>query len=249
MDDNKNQIIPLFNSRHGLDFDLKENLSSHLNLSSARRTFNAWQTGAFTDPIGRVWIDEEYLSNIWRTDQSTAAFFVGGMRQGDRENFSGKQYVKYSAVIYRLNEILQGPVSNKRREYLRLSEIIGGCARDASQAEVLRLQNTESVNDSKRRLKTDRIRAHGIHFDELTGKPLDVASCEFHHIRRQSGHTDLIGMIWNGLIINISTHRLITANNISDENHLYEFCIQQFWSTAWFAPYKNYLNTHYFGNL
>lgn len=247
MGDKKNQIIPLFNSCQGLDFDLSENLPDYLNLGSARRTFNAWESGACTDALGQVWIDEQPLSDIWRTDRATAAFFVGGIRPGDKANFAGKQYIKYSAVVYRLNEILQGPIPNKRREYLRLSEIIGLHARDASQAEVLRLKNTESVNDSKKRLKADRVQLHGISSDELTGEPLDMVTCEFHHIRRQAGHPDLIGMIWNGLIINISTHKLITSNNISDEDQLYNFCIRMSWSLGWFEIYQYNLKTHYFG--
>ena len=247
MGDEDKQIRPLFNSRQGIDFDLRENLPANLNLGAARRTFNAWQSGTLTDPTGQIWIDERYLSDIWRTDHGTAAFFVGGIIPRDKANFSGRQCVKYSAVVYRLNEILQGPIANRRREYLRLSEIIGLRARDASQAEVLRLQNAESVNDAKRRLKGDRIRAYNIQLDELTGQMLELSTCEFHHIRRQSGHSDLISMIWNGLIINRSTHNLITSNNISDEYQLCRFCISMTWFTDWYERYKADVAAHYFG--
>lgn len=247
MGDEDKQIRPLFNSRQGIDFDLKENLPTNLNLGAARRTFNAWESGTLTDSMGQIWIDEQHLSDIWRTDNGTAAFFVGGIISSDRVNFSGRQCVKYSAVVYRLNEILQGPITNKRREYLRLSEIIGQHARDASQADVLRLQNAESVNDAKRRLKGDRIRACNIQLDELTGNILELSTCEFHHIRRQSGHSDLIGMIWNGLIINKSTHNTITSNNISDEHQLYNFCISRGWRIDWYERYKTDVAAHYFG--
>jgi len=248
MGDKRYEIVPLFNNRQGLDFDLSANLPAHLDAGSARRTFNAWELGSCTDGLGQVWVDEQHLSEIWRTDKATAAYFVGGIRHGDRANFSGRQFIKYSAVVYRLNELLQGAIPDKRREYLRLSEIIGQHARDSSQAEVLRLKNTESVNDSKRRLKTDRIRLYGINSDELTDEPLDLVSCEFHHVRRQSGHSDLISMVWNGLIINIATHRLITSNNISDEEQLREFCIRMCWSLSWYQIYREKLNNHYFGN-
>jgi len=226
---------------------LKQILPADLNIGAARRTFNAWQSGTLTDATGQIWIDEKHLSDIWRTDHGTAAFFVGGIIPHDRANFSGRQCVKYSAVVYRLNEILQGPTTNKRREYLRLSEIIGLHARDASQAEVLRLQNSESVNDAKRRLKGDRIRAYSIQLDELTGQLLELSTCEFHHVRRQSGHSDLIGMIWNGLIINKSTHSLITSKHISDEHQLYELCILMSWLTDWYERYKVDVAAHYFG--
>lgn len=247
MGDEDKQIRPLFNSRQGIDFDLKQNLPANLNLGAARRTFNAWQSGTLSDSTGQIWLDEQYLSDIWRTDHATAAFFVGGIIPRDRANFSGRQCVRYSAVVYRLNEILQGPIANKRREYLRLSEIIGLHARDASQAEVLRLQNSESVNDAKRRLKADRIRAYNIQLDELTGHTLELSTCEFHHVRRQSGHSDLIGMIWNGLIINKSTHNVITSNNISDEHQLYTLCISMAWLTDWYERYKMDVAAHYFG--
>ncbi|HDR9163782.1 TPA: hypothetical protein QDB28_004188 [Burkholderia vietnamiensis] len=247
MGDNDKQIRPIFNSRQGLDFDLEQNLPANLNLGAARRTFNAWESGALTDATGQVWVDEQHLDAIWRTDKATVSFFVGGILPHDRANFSGRRCVKYSAVCYRLNEILQGPITNKRREYLRLSEIIGMHARDASQAEVLRLRNTESVNDAKRRLKADRIRVYGLQFDELTGQLLDIVSCEFHHIRRQSGHSDLIGMIWNGLIVNRSTHNLITSSQISDEIQLHDFCVRMSWSTDWYERYRADVTAHYFG--
>lgn len=247
MGDEDKQIRPLFNRRQGIDFDLNENLPANLNLGAARRTFNAWQSGTLTDSTGQIWIDEQYLSDIWRTDHGTAAFFVGGILPHDRSNFSGRRCVKYSAVVYRLNEILQGPISNRRREYLRLSEIIGLHARDASQAEVLRLQNAESVNDAKRRLKGDRIRVYNIQHDELTGHVLELSTCEFHHVRRQSGYADLIGMVWNGLIVNKSIHNIITENNISDEHQLYRLCISMGWFTDWYEHYKADVTSHYFG--
>lgn len=248
MGDEDKKIVPLFNRQQGINFDLVQSLPVNLNLGAARRTFNAWQSGTLTDAMGQIWIDEQYLSDIWRTDHGTAAFFVGGILLHDKANFAGRRCVKYSAVVYRLNEILQGPITSKRREYLRLSEIIGQHARDASQAEVLRLQNAESVNDVKKRLKGDRIRAYNINFDELTGQMLDLSTCEFHHVRRQSGHPDLISMIWNGLIINKTTHNTITSRNISDEHQLYELCISMSWFTEWYERYKIDVNAHYFGN-
>lgn len=112
---------------------------------------------------------------------------------------------------------------------------------------MLRLQNVEAVNDSRRQLKASRIRIHGLQSDELTGEPLDLSSCEFHHIRRQSGHTELIDMLWNGLIINKSTHALITANDIFDEEQLHQFCLRMSWSVGWYEHYRICLKEHYSG--
>jgi len=237
MDDDK-QLRPVFGTNNLLDFNLKENLPSLLNLGSARRTFNAWQSGSLVDGVGQVWIIADLLADIWRTDSATAAYFVGSIPLSDRANFGGQECVKYSAVIYRLLEIMQSPIPNKRREYLRLSESMGQQARDADAVEVIRLRHTEFIADTKSQLKAKRIQQHNIQYDELTGYSLDVRSAEFHHIRRQSIHTNLISMIWNGVVINKDTHDLITSRYISDEYDLLALCQEMEWDQSWFKPYE-----------
>lgn len=235
MDDDK-QLRPLFGEFNSLNFDL-ENLPSHVNQRHARRTYNAWQSGTLVDGTGAVWINAEQLSAIWRTDKATADYFVDGILKKDKADFGDGLCVKYSAVIYRLNEFILGPIDHKRREYLRVSEQMGRSARDSDPAEVIRLRHSELISDTVRELKKKRMSVYGIMCDELTRQPLGFRTAEFHHIRRQSISIDLISMVWNGLIVDRSTHNIITQRGICDEHQLLALCHAMEWDTAWFDTY------------
>lgn len=240
MENNKNsQLIPIFNDIHAIDYNLKDKLPAQLHQGSAQGTLNAWIEGSLVDGIGQVWIRIDLLPKIWRTDFSTVSFLVGRIRTYDKETFNGYKYVKYSAVIYRLNEIIQSPIPHKRREYLRVSESIGQSVRDSTAVEVIRLRYYEFINETKKKLKKQRIKSYKIEHDELTGLLLDINSSEFHHIRRQSIAPSLISFIWNGLVINKETHKMITTKGISDEYDLKQLCLEMNWSLAWFEIYEN----------
>jgi hypothetical protein len=238
MPNNRNQLVPIFNELHAIDYNLEKKLPELLNKASATRTLNAWVEGTVVDGKGQVWIIENFLASIWRTDSSTANFFVDRVTSSDKVNFDGKLCVKYSSVIYRLNEIIQSPTSHKRREYLRISEDIGRAVRDSTPVEVIRLRYYEFMEETKKRLKHQRIKQYQIDFDELTNLPLDITSSEFHHIRRQSSSFDMRGYIWNGLIVSKDTHNVITHHSVSDEYDLKELCLKMNWSTDWFKRYE-----------
>ncbi len=246
MDSNsKNKIVPIFNKSHSIDYNL-ESIPDRLYKPSAQKTLNAWENGTLVDTIGQVWIISDFLPSIWRTDASTASFFIGGISNNDKANFGGNDCIKYSAVIYRLNELIQSPISSKRRDYLRVSDDIGKRVRDSDPVEVIQLRYREFIEEVKKRLKQQRIKNYSISSDELTGKILNISLCEFHHIRRQSIYTDMISFLWNGLIINKETHNIITANEISDEYDLKAICEKKGWNTDWFNIYEENLNKYKF---
>ncbi|NEW61703.1 hypothetical protein GSY74_10435 [Sulfurovum sp. bin170] len=243
---NRSQLVPIFNSSHSIDYDLEFNLPTGLDKPSAQRTLNAWEEGTLVDGIGQVWIISDFLAQIWRTDASTASFFVGSILSHDKANFGGNNCIKYSAVIYRLNEIIQSPTSHKRREYLRVSENIGKAVRDSDPVEVIRLKYREFIEETKKKLKQQKIKQYNISFDELTDEPINNASSEFHHIRRQSIYPNMISLLWNGLIINQETHRIITQHSISDEYDLKDICKERGWNLNWFHDYQENLERYGF---
>ena len=242
MPNRRNQLIPIFNNVHSIDFEIEESIN--LNKSSIQQTLNAWSRGSLVDGVGQVWIDEDFLSSIWRTDKATASYFTDDIREKDKLNFSGKNYLKYSSVIYRLNELIQSPIPNKRREYLKVSDRIGTAVRDSTFVHNQQLIYKEYIEDVKKKLKSQRIKMYNISFDELTLKPLELSNSEFHHIRRQSIYPNLISFIWNGLVINKQTHSIITQSSISDEYDLEELCKEKGWSIGWVDEYLLNLNHH-----
>ena len=238
MPNNPYPIVPIFNEIHKIDYNLEKNLPELLDKSSVTRTLNAWVEGTVVDGQGQVWIIEKFLASIWRTDPSTANFFIDGIASRDKVHFDMDLCIKYSAVIYRLNESIQSPTTHKRREYLRVSEDIGRTVRDASPVEIIRLKYHEFIEETTKKLKHQRIKMYHIDYDELTQLPLDNATSEFHHIRRQSLASDMRGFIWNGLILNRDIHEIITQHSVSDEYDLKELCLQRNWSIDWFERYE-----------
>jgi len=241
MRDKKNELAPIFGESQSLDKTLVDDIPDLLDRRSAMRSFNAWQSASLVDGIGQVWLKADDLPAIWRTDSGTAQFFVGSVHPNDKANFNGQECIKYSTVIFRLNEILQGPVSHKRREYLRFSEQIGQSVRDSDPVEVIRLRHREFIDGVRRELKNKRCQQYSITHDELTGELLINSTSEFHHVRRQSVYPELISMLWNGLVVNKQTHDIITSKNCSDECDLKSLCDQFNWNTSWFSNYQSSL--------
>ena len=241
---NRNQLVPIFNQSHHIDYDLNSNLSSEIYKPSAQMTLNAWQKGSLVDGMGQVWVFTDTLAQIWRTDASTANVFIEGIREHDKANFEGNNYIKYSAVIYRINELIQSPIAYKRKEYLRLSETIGITVRDSSPVENIQFKYREYIEEEKKKLKQKRINTHNISHDELTGEFLDITSAEFHHIRRQSTYPSMISLVWNGLIVNKQTHDMLTQGGVSDEVDLREVCVKNQWNTHWINIYEDNLELY-----
>ena len=103
------------------------------------------------------------------------------------------------------------------------------------------IQIYEYIKNIVRTLKNKRITEYQIDFDELTGEPLHGSTAEFSHIRSVSLFPSLASHLDNGLVVNKSTHRIITANNINDENELLDLCDLNDWDTSWYHEYNNYV--------
>jgi len=242
--ESKNQLIPVFNTSHSIDYNL-DSISDILHKPTAQKIINSWENGTLVDNIGQVWIISDFLAQIWRTDNSTAYFLLRYISPKDRANFGEYDCIKYSAVVYMLSELIQRPISHKRREYLRVSEKIGIKVRDSDPVEVIRFKYKEFIEETKKRLKQQRIKEFNISFDELTGETLNK-SAEFHHIRRQSIYPNMISLLWNGVIINKETHDIITARDISDEYDLKNLCNDMGWSIEWVDFYEECLDRYGF---
>jgi len=231
-DQDSRELTTIFNTVDQFNFNLKNQLPSKLDKGSASRTLNSWAKGFLVDGTGAVWIMESMLPEIWRTDAVTASYFADGIEPQYKRSFNGEACIKFSAVMFRLDEIISTPITNKRRSYLRVSRQIGDAVYDSDSVEVIRLHHTEYVQEIKTKLKGQRIKEYFLTCDELTGEPL-LVNAEFHHILRQSTYPNLIGYIWNGIVINKSTHMLITNSKIKDEYDLEDICLRNTWNTNW----------------
>mgnify|MGYP007106268965 CR=1 FL=1 len=85
----------------------------------------------------------------------------------------------------------------------------------SNDVKLVRLEFDNYLKAQKRKLKSKRIKKYNIKEDELTGKNIDIRTCEFSHIRSVSMYQEYSDNIENGLykcltisIINPSAQKL-----------------------------------------
>jgi hypothetical protein len=82
--------------------------------------------------------------------------------------------------------------------------------------------------------------------DELTGFSLKRGlGSEFSHIISAAYDPELADQIWNGLVVNTETHKLITSKEITNQDDLLCLCEEEEWDTSWYDDFHNSLNEFY----
>lgn len=226
--------------------DLKYEIPNSDNINTKKvvtEIQNAWKY-CILDEMGFIWIIAEKLHSILRTTKSNAKYYIQQIDKKDKYNFNGSLYIRGSAVIYILDKRLQSTGEIITSNNLKYSWEIYSKIRDCPEAQLIRNQYSELIKTYKKKLKKDRIKKLKIKKDELTGEDLDIKTSEFAHIRSYSIYKDISTNIFNGLIVNKSTHKKITQKKVNDENELFNLCVEYNWNIKW---YKGYINT--FGEL
>ncbi|WP_310482595.1 hypothetical protein [Chamaesiphon sp. VAR_48_metabat_403] len=207
------------------------------NRSTAVSIYNAWMQTAMVDNYGMVWILPSRLGEILRTSKSGAYAIVQNTRREHRRSSAEGTYLRYSEVSRILSDIIQSAGTLKRERYAGYSESIGRAIRDSDKAVLQRALSYAATKETKRQLKSKRLRTLSPRIDELTNEPL-AKTCEFSHIRSCAVYPSLSTNVWNGLIVNKTTHNLITDRQIYDENRLLQLCYEQNWNTKWYRAFK-----------
>lgn len=193
---------------------------------------NAFKKGSIVDTKGVMWVRSDMLFRIWRTNKPTAKQLFLEVPEGRfRRDFGDHSYLRGCAVIqyilYR-RETAFG-TQEKGLEY-------GLSALDHIQkmpeVENLKLKAVLEWSSLKSTLKDKRISIYKVTKDELTNKKFYKS--EFSHIISAASYPDIADKIWNGLIVNQSTHSNITARGITNHNELYDLCSEMGWSTNWY---------------
>lgn len=214
---------------------------TEFNHSTAVSIYNAWIQTSMVDNHGMIWVLPTRLGEILRTSKSCAYAIVGNTKKEHRRSSAEGTYLRYSEVNAILSDIIQSAGSLKRERYAGYSESIGRLIRDSEKAVLQRALSYETARESKRKLRSMRLKALTILNDELTNKPLSK-TCEFSHIRGCAVYPHLSTTVWNGLIVNKVTHKLITDRQIYDEDRLLRLCQEQNWNTKWYPAFKADLN-------
>ena len=201
---------------------------------------NSYNKCCFLDEIGQVWFEAEKLHSILRTTKINAKFYIDRISDESKRYFNNEVYILGYEIIKLIDKFIQGEATGKRAIYLRFSEAIYIAIRDTPEAQLLRTRYQSTLKEERKKLKNKRIKKYKIKKDELTDKTLIRYNAEFSHIRSFAIFKDIADDIENGLIINKSTHEIITKKGINDEEELLILCKEKGWKTDWYNKFKRY---------
>ena len=215
-----------------LEYTIRQINSGDLSKTWVNSIENAWIKGAFLDKKGIVWIKYRYLHILARIKKELVNYYLALIGLPVSEYISGTDFINLLSIVF------DATPTFRKRDYIRYSEKLYYLIKDSDKAEVLRARYYESIADQRKKLKKRRIKEHSITVDELTRAPLNLKTAEFSHIRSAAIYPDLQLEVDNGLIINKETHKIITQNNIQNEEDLVRLCVQKRWETRWYVYYK-----------
>ena len=213
-----------------------------LNQRTYKSIYNAWTENAGIDKTGAVWLPVSNLHTVLRTTKSIARYKVENeIRPEAKTVENGRTYIKGTAIISLIDEAIQQASTPKQEHYARYSEGTYRAIRDHPKSKLKRVEWNEELGDFRSSLKRTRIAKHLIETDELTGKPLHEKKCQFSHIRSVGVYKALADKVWNGLIVNRLTHKIITRNDVNDEKELLNLCREHGWQTQWYEIFLQHL--------
>lgn len=237
--------IVLYKSFSDLDINFPE-ASKTLSKGVVTRINNAFEEGAVIDKNGILWVRTDKLFDIWRTDKPTARQIVKQIPEGKfRRTFGGEEFVRSAEVMKWIFFQLESATGTKEK-YLNHTRDVLEFVRETPEVRVFKLEAALAWQSQKNLLKSARKQRYAINSDELTGKVLKHGlGSDFSHIISAASEPELADQIWNGLVVNKETHKLITANGITNQDDLYCLCEEQDWSMSWYDDFSNSLEIFY----
>ena len=213
--------------------------AQNLNNRTVKAIKNAFDK-AILDKRGWIWIEEESIHSLLRVKtKADARYYLQSVPKKDEISINGKQYIRGFVFISFINKFMEEKGNNK---YLPIVNEYYNLINTSNDVKLVRLEFDNYLKAQKRKLKSKRIKKYNIKEDELTGKNIDIRTCEFSHIRSVSMYQEYSDNIENGLIVNKETHDKITRKEINDEDELYDLCIDNGWNLQWYEKYKKHLN-------
>lgn len=211
----------------------------HLDSKTIKGIENAWDKIGIINDEGIVWVESSKLHTVIRTTKGNAKYWVSKLPKNEKIVITnGDIYVSGSSLCKYLDERVNYAGKLNTEDYLEYSNALLVATRRCSRARELRAIRYEQAAEELKRLKLVRIKANKITKDELTGDDLIIRTAEFSHIRSKSAYPQIAHYLNNGLIVNKSTHDIVTRNNVNDEKELLFLCQQMSWSTNWYNKFK-----------
>jgi len=237
----ENHLVPIHSFASAIQY-VSPNDEYINNKAVVSEIKNAWNDSCIVDKYGHIWINDTCLHSILRTTKDNVKYYIQQISKQNKWKDGQVTYIRGSEIIGYIDYRLQHAGEIAKEKNLRFSYDTYSAIRDSDTVRLLRAEYYESIKNCAKKLKKERIKQFRITHDELTNEVLNKRLSEFSHIRSCSIYPYLIDNIYNGHIVNESTHDIITRNSINDENELYELCEKLGWNTEWYSDYINYFN-------
>jgi hypothetical protein len=225
-----------------LKFETPPETSLKLNKRTFKSIHNAWTENAGIDKTGAVWLPMSNLHTVLRTKKHIAKYMAENRISPEAKTVEdGRIYIKGTAIISLIDDAIQQASDQKKEHYARYSESMYRAIRDHDKSKIKRVEWNERLGNFRSSLKRTRIAKHSIGADELTGEALHEKESHFSHIRSVRVYKELADKVWNGLVVNKKTHKIITQNDVNDEKELLNVCRENGWQTGWYEDFLQYL--------
>lgn len=233
MNDN-NKLIVISSYIKDISYKMPKK-AEKLDIITVRKISNAIGAG-IVDNRGLVWFDCNKLHTILRVKtKSDAAYILEKINNKFKVVYNCTTYVRWTSIVAQIAERIE---KNPRNEYLQLVFNLLDEINNSSDIKLLQLKAKEIQEKNIKKLKKIRIKKYRIAKDELTNEKLYEKTAEFSHIRSVTMYPEFSEKIWNGLIVNKNTHKVITSEGINDEEQLYNLCYNKGWQVGWYSSYK-----------
>lgn len=213
-------------------------LAASLNHRSSVSILNAANAG-FIDNNGIIWIKSETAHTLIRTNtKNNAKYLLETIEDNFKCTINNTDYVRWVKLAY---IIMKRKEENPSNKYLPLVLDILKEIEETSDVKLARTEAEIVRKNTIKTLKSTRIKMFKIKKDELTNEHLNKRTAQFSHIRSVAMFPEVSTYLWNGLIINKSTHDIITSLCVNDEEELFSLCITNSWNINWYKEFKKNL--------
>ena len=222
---------------------LKSDYDGKGKLVTIRQLQKAWRKSEI-DGEGAIWVNADCLNVILRTTKINARIITDqlGADSDAVAYIDKKKYIYGPKVLEIIADQSLENSSDTKEIYLEISQDMYRQIWFSSDAKQQRADNRNSIGKALKGLKDKRQKLYSITHDELTGEPLRGDS-EFSHIKSKHIYRAYQLSVENGLIVNKETHRIITANDVKDENDLKELCEKMGWKLDWYDEYSRWIQS------
>ncbi|APC38899.1 hypothetical protein [Clostridium estertheticum] len=208
--------------------------SNHLKIIE-----NAFIKNTRVGSNGLIYLRIKGIANILRTGSSGAErYFVyqgvdGVIAPAEIISIDGEEYISGPTLMALLDYRISSS-RGKKKMYLKYSKDIYEYIRELNDVINIREINIDSIENNRKYLKEKRIKEYNISYCEFSDiKFYRKSEVEFAHIESVITSPHLAQDIDNGVIILKHIHAELTRRQIHDYRGMFEFCIENGYSTYW----------------